>query len=52
MSEYEAKLILKSLEKFQKRVLSSKKEARRVLYEMGLITKSGKLSKRYGGTGK
>jgi len=47
MGEYEAKLIIKKLAEFQKKATSSREAARRTLQDAGIITKSGKLAKKY-----
>lgn len=48
-SKEEAEKDLKAMQRAAKRIASSEDTARAYLHKYGFITKSGKLTKRYGG---
>ncbi|MEI6702048.1 MAG: hypothetical protein WCL71_00760 [Deltaproteobacteria bacterium] len=48
-SEQEIKKMVKDMKVWGKKIAATPETAKQALYEMGIVTKSGKLSKNYGG---
>ena len=48
-SDQEIQTMVKNMKEWGKKIATTPENAQKALYEMGIVTKSGKLSKNYGG---
>lgn len=48
-SEKEINKMVKDMKEWGKKIATTPEDAKQALFEMGIVTKSGKLSKNYGG---